>query len=138
MKKQFVLFVVLFFCLNASYASDEDILEAVENNARTWLAYTDTGRYQESWNNASPQFRVQQPEAEWVKTIRSIRSPQGAIEARYLAAAGYTQAPSGFSEGEFIMLQFYATFSKSGLSSESVTLEKQANNTWLVAEYEIK
>ena len=139
MKKQFVALVVLFFCSTVIFASDDDaILEAVERSARAWLELTDTGRYAESWINASPQFKAQQSEAAWTKTIQSIRLPQGAMEVRYLAAAGYTEPPSGFSDGDYIMLQFYATFSKSGLSSESVTLEKQANDTWLVAEFEIK
>ena len=138
MKKQFVALVVLFFCSSITNADDGAILEAVERNARAWLALTDTGRYPESWSNASPQFKAQQSEADWTKTIQSIRLPQGTMEARYIAAAGYAQTPSGFSDGDYIALHFYTTFSKSGLSSEVVTLEKQTDGTWLVAEYEIK
>ncbi len=138
MKKQFVVFVILFFCSSFINADDSAILEAVERNARAWLALTDTGRYPESWSNASPQFKAQHSEAEWSKTIQSIRLPQGTMEARYIAAAGYAQTPSGFSDGDYITLHFYTTFSKSGLSSEAVTLEKQSDDTWLVAEYEIK
>lgn len=138
MKKQFVALIVLFFCSSVTFADDSVTLDAVEKNARAWLALTDTGRYAESWGEASPQFKTQQSEADWTITIQSIRLPQGTMEVRYLAAAGYTKPPSGFSDGDYIMLQFYVTFTKTGLSSESVTLEKQVDETWRVAEYEIK
>ena len=138
MKKQFVALIVLFFCSNATFSDDSATLEAVERNARAWLELTDAGRYVESWSSASPQFKAQQSEADWAKKIQSIRTPRGTMEARYLAAAGYTQTPSGFVDGDYIMLQFYVTFSKSGLQRESVTLEKQIDETWRVAEYEIK
>ena len=138
MKKQFVALVVLFFCSSIANADDGAILDAVERNARAWLALTDTGRYPESWSDASPQFKAQQSEADWTKTIQSIRLSQGTMEVRYLAAAGYAKTPSGFSDGDYITLLFYTTFSKNGLSSESVTLEKQTDDLWLVAEYEIK
>lgn len=138
MKKQFVALIVLFFCSTVTFASDDSaILEAVERSARAWLELTDTGRYVESWSDASPQFKAQQSEAAWTKTIQSIRVPQGTLEVRYIVAAGYTQPPSGFSDGDYIMLQFYVTFTKGGLSGESVTLEKQTDETWLVAEYEV-
>lgn len=138
MKKQFVALIVLFFCSSVTLADDSATLEAVERSARAWLELTDSGRYVESWSDASPQFKTQQSEANWTKKIQSIRTPRGTMEARYLAAAGYTKTPSGFSDGDYIMLQFYVTFSKSGLSRESVTLEKQIDETWRVAEYEIK
>ncbi|MDH5553306.1 MAG: DUF4019 domain-containing protein [Nitrosomonas sp.] len=138
MKKQFVALVVLFFCSSVTFADDSATLEAVERSARAWLALTDTGRYQESWSSASAQFKAQHSEANWTKKIQSIRLPQGALEGRYLAAAGYAKTPSGFSDGDYIMLQFYVTFSKSGLSREDVTLEKQSDETWLIAEYVIK
>ena len=138
MKKQFVALVVLFFCSTVTFANDDSaILEAVERSARAWLELTDTGRYVESWSEASPQFKAQQSEADWTKTIQSIRLPQGTMEVRYIAAAGYAKTPSGFSDGDYIMLKFYTTFSKSGLASEDVTLEKLTDDTWLVAEYEI-
>jgi len=138
MKKQFVALVVLFFCSTVTFASDDSaILETVERSARAWLELTDTGRYKESWSDASPQFKAQQSEADWTKTIQSIRLPQGTMEVRYIAAAGYAKTPSGFSDGDYITLKFYTTFSKSGLASEDVTLEKLTDDTWLVAEYEI-
>lgn len=137
MKKQFVALIVLFFCSSAIYAEDSAILEAVEKSARAWLALADNGNYPESWREASTQFKTLQSEAKWIKTIQSIRAPLGSKDARYIAAAGYTKAPSGFSDGNYIMLKFYVTYSKYGLASESITLIKDTDETWRVAEYKL-
>lgn len=138
MRKQFVALVVLFFCVTVVYADDSAILEAVEKSARDWLVQTDNGKYIESWNKASALLQAQQPEPAWVKKTQSFRAPFGTMTARYIAAAGYIKAPSGFPSGDYIIVQFYTTFANNKLASETITLAKEKGETWQVIEYEIK
>ncbi len=138
MIKRFIVLLVLLFCTSAAYTAEEDILDKVESGARSWLALTDESRYTESWKKASSHFQKKRPESDWIKTIETIRKPLGSMEARYIASAGYSQGLSGFPDGEYVIIQFYTTFKRKGLVMETVTLAKDKDNTWRVADYVIK
>lgn len=129
---------MLFFFASLSFADDSAVLKAVESSARTWLALTDKEYYADSWKMASSQFQNKRSEADWIKTAGTIRKPLGAMENRYIATAGYSKEPSGFPEGEYVVLQFYATFKNRTLALETVTLSKEKDNEWRVADYVIK
>lgn len=130
--------LMLFFFINQSFADDSAVLKAVENSARVWLAMTDKEHYADSWKTASPHFQHKRSEADWVKIAGTIRKPLGAMENRYIATAGYSKEPSGFPQGEYVVLQFYATFKNRTLALETVTLSKEKDGEWLVADYAIK
>lgn len=137
MIKRWLVLVMLIFGSHAAMADDNELLKIVESNARSWLGLIDEAKYQESWENASPIFKQKKGTAEWVKTITANRSSRGAANARYIAAAGLTKSVPGFPDGEYIVLQFYATFQK-GLALETVTLVKTAESQWFIADYAIK
>lgn len=137
MKRLFALLLLLFFTC-AAYAQESNILEKVENSARSWLGIVDSGEYKESWERASPLFKAKTPEAGWIKSITADRASRGTVSARYIATAGSTKSLSGFPDGEYIVLQFYATFAEKGLALETVTLAKTRDETWQIADYEVK
>ena len=130
--------LMLLFFINQSFADDSVVLKAVESSARVWLAMTDKEHYADSWKAASPHFQNKRSEADWIKTAGTLRKPMGAIENRYIATAGYSKEPSGFPPGEYVVLQFYATFKNRTLALETVTLSKEKNGEWHVADYAIK
>lgn len=138
MKKQFVALLLLLFCTSAIYAEESNILDKVGSSARSWLELIDSGAYQESWENSSSLFKAKMPESKWIKSITAIRTPHGAIKARYIATAASTKTLTGFPEGEYVVLQFYTTFVKKGLALETITLAKNQDETWQVLEYSIK
>ena len=138
MKQWIALLLLLFFCSGAVTADDSELLKLVENNARTWLELLDSGKYKESWEQSSSQLKSRKSEAEWIKTITPIRSLRGTANARYLATAGATKSLSGLPDGDYIVLQFYATFAQKGLSLETVTLMKTENSTWEIVDYTLK
>ena len=129
---------MLLFFASLSFADDSVVLKAVESSARAWLALTDKEHYTDSWKTASLHFQKKRSEADWIKTAGKIRKPLGAMENRYIATAGYSKEPSGFPEGEYVVLQFYATFKNRTLALETVTLSKEKDSEWRVADYAIK
>jgi hypothetical protein len=136
--KRLIVLLLLLFCASAAIAQESNILEKVESSARAWLGLIDSGKYKESWENASPLFKEKTAEAAWIKSITAIRTPRGAVNARYIATAGSTKSLSGFPDGEYVVLQFYTTFAEKGLALETVTLAKMQNDAWQIAAYEIK
>ena len=138
MIKQFVVLLLLLFLTSMIYAQESNILDKVESSGRSWLELVDQGNYQESWKNLSSLLKAKTSAAEWIKLITALRASRGAISARYIATAGSTKTLSGFTEGEYVQLQFYTTFTKKGLALETITLTKTPPETWQVLEYSIK
>ncbi len=136
-KRLFAIFLLLLYA-NTVYAEKSDILEEVESSARSWLGSVDRGQYKESWGNSSPLLRAKTPEAEWIKSLTAIRSSRGAMNTRYIATASAAKSLSGFPDGDYVILQFYTTFTEKGLILETVTLAKTQDGTWQVSEYAIK
>lgn len=138
MIKRLIALLLLLLCTSVAYAEESTILEKVESSARSWLELIDGGKYKESWEHSAPLFKAKVPEAGWVKSITAIRTPRGAMSARYIATAGATNSLSGFPDGDYVVLQFYTTFAAKGLAMETVTLVKAQDETWQIAEYAIK
>ncbi len=138
MKKQFVVLLLLFFCTSAIHASDSDILEQVESSARSWLELVDNGEYTKSWKSSSAVLQEIMSEADWVKSITTTRTQLGSAGARYIATAAQAKSLPKLPDGEYVVLQFYITFSNKGLAMETIALAKQQDGTWLVAEYTVK
>lgn len=136
-KRLFTIFLLLFYS-NIMYADDRDILEKVESSARSWLGLVDSGHYKESLENSSPLLRAKTSETEWIKLMTAIRSPRGAMSSRFIATAGATNSLFGFPEGNYVILQFYTTFTEKGLVLEIVTLAKDQDEKWQISEYAIK
>jgi uncharacterized protein DUF4019 len=138
MKKQFVALLLLLFFTSVIHASDSDILEKVESSARSWLDLVDKDEYTESWRKSSAVLREKMSESDWVKSITAIRAPLGSAGARYIATAAQTKSWPKLPDGEYIVLQFYTTFSNKGLAMETIVLAKQQDETWPVADYSVE
>ncbi|MBY0498530.1 MAG: DUF4019 domain-containing protein [Nitrosomonas sp.] len=138
MTKRLFAILLLLLVTHAVHADDSEILQKVESSARSWLEFVDRGQYQESWENSSPLLRTKIPEAVWIKSLTTLRSSRGAINTRFIATAGATKSLSGFPDGDYVVLQFYTTFTGKGLILETVTLVKAADESWQVCDYVIK
>mgnify|MGYP003671606784 CR=1 FL=1 len=138
MVKRFVVLLVLLFYTGSICADDTNVLERIESSARAWLALTDSGQYTDSWEKASSLLQKGTSKSEWIKTIGAIRKPLGSMEARYIATAGTTDSLSGLPDGEYVVVQFYTKFKRQVLALETLTMAKEADDTWRVAEYAFK
>ena len=138
MKKQFAAFLLLFFCAGIIQASEQDLVKIVENSARSWLELVDQERYSESWSSASSQLKQNKSESDWRQSVKTIRAPLGAMGNRYIATAAQAKSLPKLPDGEYVVLQFYTTFSVRGLAMETIALVKQSDGNWFVADYSIK
>lgn len=136
--KQFAIFIFLFLFVSGLHAEDSKMLESVENSARAWLNLTDHEKYAESWKNASALFRAKAPESDWVKNIKTIRSPLGTMKSRHLATAHSATSLPNTPDGEYVIVQFYTTFEHKALTLETVTTTKEQDNIWRVSDYLIE
>lgn len=142
--RKLMAFGILIVCmLPHVYATEtNNILEQVEGSARVWLALIDNEKYPDGWQQASPLLQKKTSQQEWVKMVVELRKPRRTPNARYIATANSAKSLSGFPDGDYVILQFYTTFSEKELALEAITLVK-SNDTndseiWKVAEYSMR
>lgn len=138
-----VFWMVAACMLPHAHATEtNNILEQVEGSARTWLALIDNEKYADGWQQASPLLQEKTSQQEWVKTVVELRKPRGTPNARYIATANSAKSLSGFPDGDYVILQFYTTFSEKGLALEAITLVKSNDTTdsegWKIVEYSMR
>ena len=105
-------------------ASDVAVIAA----ARDWLALTDAGDWQASYNATGKAFRDVNTVAGWAKAATQVRGPQGALVSRELLTVRYLNAPPrGYQEVAFSTR--YANSADNVV--ETVTLEHE-EGAWKV------
>lgn len=106
--------------------------------AREWLALVDKGQYAESWERSASLFRGAVPEEQWVQTMQSMRKPFGANLSRELASSRYRTTLPGAPDGEYVIIQFKASFENKKSAVETVTPMRDTNGQWRVSGYFMK
>lgn len=106
--------------------------------ARAWLGLVDAQQYKESWAEAAPFFKERVKEEDWVKMIASVRGPMGELKSRDLIGAKFMTALPGVPDGEYVVIQFKASFQKKAEAVETVTPMKDFKGAWKVSGYFIK
>ena len=129
--------LMLAIAAPAAPASDTPTA-AAEGAARAWLALVDAGQYAASWNSASTQFRQRISSAQWAAAVAGVRAPLGALKSRTLQSATPTNTLPGAPDGQYVVLQFAASFEHKAGAIETVTPVKDADGTWHVSGYYLK
>jgi hypothetical protein len=111
---------------------------AAEQAARAWLALVDAGKYAASWNSASTMFRQRISSAQWEAAAAGARAPLGALKSRTLQSATPASTLPGVPDGQYVVIQFAASFEHKASAVETVTPVKDADGTWHVSGYYIK
>ena len=123
--------------LSAS-ADDSAAVAQAEVAAKSWLALTDSGKYRESWDNASSVFKVAVTKADWEKALKGVRSPLGAMKTRKVKSATFTRTLPGAPDGEYVVIQFESQFENKATAIETVTPARDKDGAWRVSGYYIK
>ncbi len=105
--------------------------------AGTWLAVVDSGKYAESWQQASPAFQKAEPQAAWEDALQKVRTPLGKLLKRELADAQYTTTLPGAPDGQYWVLHENTSFEHKASAVETVILIS-ADNSWKVVGYFIR
>jgi len=122
------------FCAAAGAAPSKD--EAV-SSAEAWVALVDSGKYAESWTQASSFFQSHVPQANWEQQAKIAREPFGEMQSRKIAQVTLKRTLPGAPDGEYAVMVFNSTFKHKAAAAETITV-KAENGKWKVAGYFIR
>ena len=124
--------------LAAAQANESEAIEAAKVETVAWLALTDAGQYDSSWDAASALFKAAISKEDWEKALGAARKPFGALESREVATSTFSKTLPGAPDGEYVVFKFDSSFEHKASAIETVTAMKEADGAWRVAGYYIK
>jgi hypothetical protein len=111
--------------------------QAAERQALGFLGYLDHGRFADSYAYTGMLIRAQLDRDAFAKQIEKTRAGVGALLSRELIDASYTTTVPGAPEGQYVVLDYGASFANRQQAEETVTLAF-AKGYWRVSGYYIK
>ena len=146
---RWVVLGMILICSNILPAAAEQLTEeqkeAVSGKitlavdaAKSWVAIVDSGRYNDSWDNAAQFFKDKVPEGQWETTLRQVREPLGKAVSREVANYQYLTNLPGASKGEYVVIQFKTSFEQKPDSIETITPMLDSDGQWRVSGYYIR
>jgi len=112
--------------------------ELAQQSADAWLALVDSGKYAESWQEASQLFKAAVTKEQWQSKLRASRDPFGKMLTRKLKSATYTKTLPGAPDGEYVVIQYESSFEHKQSAVETVTPMLDKDGQWRVSGYYIK
>jgi len=131
-------FLLLLPAMAAAGESGGEAVEAAQAAVEAWLAMTDQGQFESSWDAAAPYFQAAVAKSDWQRQLGAVRSPLGAVHSREVASHEYRTSLPGAPDGEYVVFQFNTAFEHKAAAVETVTAMRGAAGDWRVAGYFIK
>jgi hypothetical protein len=136
-----VLFLTLAVIVGLAGCSSEGNPEAEAAGvaaAEAWLALVDAQEYAESWEEAAEFFKGAVEKEEWIRTMESGRKPFGRNISRELESKRYRTTLPGAPDGEYVVIQFKASFENKKSAVETITPMLDEDGQWRVSGYFMK
>lgn len=130
--------VIVALCFASSAMADTDKKTAAVTAATAWLELIDNGKYGVSWEEAAAYFKGAVTKEYWQQTLGAVRKPLGVLISRELRSKSYTQSLPGAPDGEYVVIQFSASFENKKSAVETVTPMLDNDGTWRVSGYFVK
>jgi hypothetical protein len=111
--------------------------QAAERQALGFLGYLDHGRFADSYAYTGMLIRAQLDRDAYAKQLEKARAGVGALLSRELIDATYTTTVPGAPEGQYVVLDYGASFANRQQAMETVILAF-AKGYWRVSGYYIK
>jgi hypothetical protein len=111
--------------------------QAAERQALGFLGYLDHGRFADSYAYTGMLIRAQLDRDSYAKQLEKARAGVGALLSRELMNATYATTLPGAPEGQYVVLNYGASFANRQQAEETVTLAF-AKGYWRVSGYYIK
>ncbi len=127
--------VILSACSSASNPQAE---EAAVASVKAWLLLVDTEMYTESWDEAAQFFKGAVTKEQWIQAMQSGRKPFGKNLSRELKSKKYQTALPGAPDGEYVVIQFKASFENKKSAIETITPMLDKDGKWRVSGYYMK
>jgi hypothetical protein len=109
--------------------------KAAQSAAEEWLSFVDAGNYAKSWTEAAVGFKRVVDQPGWEKALNGVRAPLGKVLSRTLKSAKYSTTMPGAPDGQYVVIQFDASFEKKQSAIETVTPTKEPDGRWRVSGY---
>jgi len=125
--------------LSASALAAEPAKEkAATAAAQSWLALVDAGKYADSWKEAATFFKGAVTADQWAQAADGVRKPLGKNLSRKVKSATYQTSVPGAPDGEYVIIQFDASFENKKAAVETITPMLDKDGKWRVSGYFIK
>jgi hypothetical protein len=108
--------------------------DQARSSGETWLALIDSGKYGESWAEASSYFRSRVAEQQWIAMVKGVREPLGAVVSRKLKGVTFVTSLPGAPDGNYAVIQFEASYKNKISAVETLTMMADGDQ-WRAAGY---
>lgn len=132
------LSLVLLIFPQAIFTQQQKPEDLAQKSAEAWLALIDSGKYADSWTEASSAFKGAVSRDQWVGQLTSVRTPLGKLVSRKFLAAKFMNNPPSAPAGEYVVLQYNTDFENRKASVETVSFTLDKDSKWRAAGYFIK
>jgi hypothetical protein len=112
--------------------------QLAQQSAESWLALVDSGKYGESWEQASQYFKAAVTKEQWQNALRASREPLGKVLSRNLKSATFRKTLPGAPDGEYVVIQYDSSFEHKQSAVETVTPMLDKDGRWRISGYYIK
>jgi len=106
--------------------------------ALSWLALIDSGRYADSWREASANFRRAITEKGWENSLHVARDALGKVLSRNVQVTKEAVSLPGAPDGHYVVIQLNTSFVSKASAIETVTFSLEQDGQWRAAGYYIR
>ena len=128
----------LFFCTGLAEAQASEKEAPAIIAAEKWLRWVDAGNYDQSWHEAAFLIKDAVPMEQWDKAIKNVRYPFGVLVSRQIQSAISKTSMLSAPDGEYVVIQFEASFRGKNVAIETVTMMLDNYGIWRTSGYYIK
>ncbi len=132
------LLIALLLGICAAVQAQQKPEQLAQQSSDAWLALVDSGKYDDSWQEASQPFKASVTKEQWQNAMRASRDPLGKMLSRKLKSATYTKTLPGAPDGEYVVIQYESSFEHKQSAVETVTPMLDKDGKWRVSGYYIK
>jgi len=133
-----IILFSLLIALIACTAQAQKPEHLAQQAAESWLALVDSGKYADSWQEASSLFKAQVSKEKWQSMVQPVRDPLGKLLSRKLKSAKYTKTLPGAPDGEYVVIQYESSFEHKQSAVETITPMLDKDAKWRVSGYYMK
>ena len=130
--------VAIVGCAERAPEGNPEAETAAVAAAKTWLSLVDGEKYAESWDQAAQVFKGAVQKEQWVQTMQAARAPFGKNISRELKSKRYCTSLPGAPDGQYVVIQFDASFENKKSTVETITPMLDEDGTWRVSGYFMK
>jgi hypothetical protein len=133
-----LLLVIFTLAMPASRATAQEPDAVAQKSAQDWLALIDSGKYAESWQDASQLFKSHVSSKQWQSAAKATRLPLGKLQSRKVKSTTDSKTLPGVPDGQYVVIQYDSSFENKQSAIETVTDMLEKDGQWKVTGYFIK